>query len=113
MGQQRDHQVEGARRLVVGVAQGEYASEPGLLARHPGEKPRGRHLVLDSLLLSHAPRILQRSIRKVRSVDRLLELLRRETTQSEPRLDGVGTVVQLPMGRGNRLSQSSHKSENS
>ena len=40
MDQQCDHQVEGARRLVVGVARGEYASEPGLLEQHPGGKPR-------------------------------------------------------------------------
>ena len=52
-------------------------------------------------------------MRKVRRFDSPLEHLWGKVAQSEPRLDGVGTVVQPPMGRGNRLSQSSHKSANS
>ena len=48
---------------------------------------------------------------EIRRFDSPLEHLWGKVAQSELRLDGVGTVVQPPMGRGNRLSQSSHKSE--
>ena len=105
MDQQRDHHVEGARRGVVGVARGEHAGEPGLLEQHPGGKPHGRHLGLEILLQGDAPCGPERPIRKVRRFDYPLEHLWGKVAQSEPRLDGVDTVVQPPMGLGKPREQ--------
>ena len=98
MAQQRDHQVEGARRSVVAMPWSEHAGEPGLLKQYPGRKPRGRHFVLRSLFLSDAPRTLHGPVRKVRGLDHPLEFLGREAAQGEPRFDRPGPFAQSPMG---------------
>ena len=97
MTQQREHQVEGTRRLVVGVPRGEHAGEPRLLEQHPGRKPRGRYFVLHSLLLCGAPRMLQGPIGKVRGFDYLLEDLGRKATQGEPCFNCTGPFAQSPV----------------
>ena len=100
MGQQRHRGIEGSRWVVGGAARRECGREPGLFEQHPGGKPLGGHLGLEILLQSDAPCAPECPIRKVRRFDHPREHLWGKVAQSEPRLDGVGTVVQPPMGRG-------------
>ena len=113
MGQQRHSGIEGSRWVVVGATRRECGRESGLFEQHPDGKPLAGYLGLEILLQSDAPCGPEYPIRKVRGFDYPIEHLWGKVAQSEPRLDGVGTVVQPPMGRGNRLSQSSRNSENS
>ena len=80
----------------------ECGRESGLFEQHPGGKPLGGHLGLEILLQSVAPCGPECPIRKVRRFDYSLEHLWGKVAQSEPRLDGVGTVAQPPTGLRDR-----------
>ena len=82
------------------------AASPGSSSSIQAGNHSGGHLGLEILLQSDAPCGPECPIRKVRRFDYPLEHLWGKVAQSEPRLDGVGTVVQPPMGFGKLREQS-------